>query len=69
MPPCHSYLIVKNGHPNGIQNYKCKNCSKKFNALTGTIFASTHLTYNQIEIFFQCLLDRVSLRKTAKKWE
>lgn len=40
---------------------------KRFNDLTSTIFGSSHLTYEQIEIFLQCFKDKVSLRKTAKR--
>lgn len=67
-PYCSSINIVKNGHTKtGIQTYKCKECSKRFNDLTNTVFSGTHLNYEQIEIFIQCFSDKVSLRKTAKR--
>lgn len=67
-PHCNSYNVVKNGHTkNEIQTYKCKECCKRFNDLTGTIFAGTRLSYEQIEIFITCFKDKVSLRKTAKR--
>ena len=67
-PHCGSFSIVKNGHTkNGIQTYKCKECSKRFNDLTNTVFSQIHLTYEQIEIFIQCFRDKISLRKTAKR--
>ena len=67
-PQCGSFSIVKNGHTkNGIQTYKCKECSKRFNDLTNTVFSQIHLTYEQIEIFIQCFKDKISLRKTAKR--
>lgn len=67
-PHCHSLNIVKNGHTKiGIQTYKCKDCGKRFNDLTLTVFSNSHLTYEQIEIFLQCFKDKVSLRKTAKR--
>lgn len=67
-PHCHSFSIVKNGHTKiGVQTYKCKDCMKRFNDLTLTIFSSSHLTYEQIEIFLQCFKDKISLRKTAKR--
>ena len=63
---CGSHNIVKNGHTKaGIQTYKCKECGKKFNDLTNTVFSGTHLSYEQIETFIQCFRDKVSLRKTA----
>lgn len=67
-PNCLGFNIVKNGHTKtGVQTYKCKDCSKRFNDLTSTIFSNSHLTYGQIEVFLQCFKDRVSLRKTAKR--
>lgn len=67
-PYCYSTNVVKNGHTKtGIQTYKCKDCNKRFNDLTGTVFSRTHLTYEQIEIFIQCFNDKVSLRKTAAR--
>lgn len=67
-PHCKSMNIVKNGHTKTkIQTYKCKECGKRFNDLTGTVFSGTHLTYEQIEIFIQCFNNKLSLRKTAKR--
>ena len=67
-PYCCSTNVVKNGHTKtGIQTYKCKDCNKRFNDLTGTVFSGTHLTYEHIEIFIQCFNDKVSLRKTAAR--
>lgn len=67
-PYCNCSNIVKNGHTKtGIQTYKCKDCNKRFNDLTDTVFSGTHLTYEQIEIFIQCFNDKLSLRKTAKR--
>lgn len=67
-PYCTNNCIVKNGHTKtGIQTYKCKNCGKRFNDLTGTIFSRTRLTYEQIEIFIDCFNNKLSLRKTAAK--
>ena len=63
---CESECVVKTGlSKNGIQTYKCKNCNKRFDALTDTIFSGTHLTYEQIETFIQCFKHKISIRKTA----
>ena len=65
---CGSDHVWKNGlSKNKIQTYKCKNCNKRFDDLTNTIFSGTHLTYEQIEIFLQCFKDKVSIRKTASR--
>lgn len=67
-PYCHETCIVKNGHTKDkVQTYKCKNCKKRFNDLTSTVFANCHLTYEQILIFLQCFKDKISIRKTAER--
>lgn len=66
-PKCHSYKIKKNGKYKGRQLYKCKGCKKKFNELTNTPFHHTRLNYNQIETAYQCLVDKLTIRKMANK--
>lgn len=69
-PSCHSKNIVKNGHDkNKIQIYNCKDCEKKFTPCTNTLVSHTKLTYEQFEIFFECMNDKLSIRKTAVKME
>lgn len=38
-PHCSHEHVVKNGQSDGLQRYKCRGCSKTFNALTGTPLA------------------------------
>ena len=66
-PKCHSVNINKNGKYKERQMYICKDCNKKFNNLTNTIFSHTHLTYKQVEIIFDCTINLFSIRKTASK--
>lgn len=67
-PKCKSRNIVKNGHDkNKVQTYKCKDCKKKFNSCTGTVIAHTKLTYEQLIIFFECMNNKLSIKKTAAK--
>ena len=67
-PHCHSYHIVKNGHDkNKVQTYKCKECKKKFNASTMTLVTHIKLNYEQLKTFFECMNDKLSIRKTAAK--
>lgn len=66
-PNCKSTHIVKDGLYKGRQKFKCKDCNKKFNILTNTPFHHTRLTYNQIEIAYQCLVDKLSIRKSAER--
>jgi len=41
-PHCASRQVVKNGHADGLQRFKCRACVKSFNALTGTPLAHLH---------------------------
>lgn len=67
-PRCHSLVIVKNGHDkNKVQTYKCNDCNKKFNSCTNTLVAHTKLTYDQLVIFFECINDKLSIKKTSAK--
>lgn len=38
-PHCGSTRVVRNGHADGLQRYKCRACQRSFNALTGTPLA------------------------------
>jgi transposase-like protein len=38
-PHCASEHVVRNGAARGLQRYKCRDCQKTFNALTGTPLA------------------------------
>ena len=69
-PHCHSEKIIKNGHDkNKVQIYECKDCKKKFTPCTNTFASRTKLTYEKIVIFFECMNDKLSIRKTAAKME
>ena len=41
-PHCAAGHITRNGHANGLQRYRCHDCGKTFNALTGTALARLH---------------------------
>ncbi|MGB7421448.1 IS1595 family transposase [Comamonas flocculans] len=42
-PHCHSTAVVKNGSANALQRFKCRQCKRTFNALSGTPLARLHL--------------------------
>ena len=42
-PHCASRQIVKHGHCSGLQRFRCRHCTRTFNALTGTPLARLHL--------------------------
>lgn len=67
-PYCFSSNVIKNGYDkNKIQTYHCKDCKRKFNTSSATLVAHTKLTYEQLTIFFECMNDKLSIRKTAAK--
>ncbi len=66
-PNCHGTEIVKDGLYKGRQKFKCKQCNKKFNSLTNTPFHHTRLNYRKIEDGYQCLVDKLSIRKISSK--
>lgn len=48
-PHCGAERIVKNGTADGLQRFKCRTCTKTFNALTGTPLAHLHLRGKWLE--------------------
>lgn len=67
-PCCNSQHIIKDGFDkNKVQTYKCKDCKKKFNEGNQTLIAHTKLNYEQLTVFFDCMSDKLSIRKTAAK--
>ncbi len=54
-PHCHSKHIIKRGHDEtqpARQKYECKGCGKRFDDLTGTVFAGHH---QPLKIWILCL--------------
>ena len=67
-PYCKSNNIVKNGHSEkGKQRYKCKDCLHRFCDTTNTMSNNSKLTYEIWLEFFKCMVDKLSIRKTASK--
>lgn len=66
-PHCKEKLIIKFGKHNGVQRYRCKSCKKTFSDTTQTPFAYSKKNLSQWEDFIQCMVDKFSLRKSAKR--
>ena len=68
-PHCHcSDCIIKSGFTeNKIQRYLCKKCNKKFISTTNTLCYRTKLSFGDWQLFFECMSDCLSIRKTAAK--
>ena len=63
-PRCRSVHLHRHGHAHGLQRYRCADCARTFNALTGTPLArlrqrSKWLTY------LDCMLESGTVRRAA----
>ena len=63
---CKSEAFGSWGVASGLRRYKCKCCSRTFNALTGTPLAQLHRREAWLE-YARALVDGVSLRKAAER--
>ncbi len=63
---CKSEKFGAWGHANGLRRYKCKDCGRTFNALTGTPMAQLHRRDAWLD-YARALVDRTSLRKAAER--
>jgi len=64
-PSCGSGLCCRWGHMSGLQRFRCKNCRRSFNRLSGTPLAHLHrkdcwLAYSE------CMEQSLTLRASAK---
>lgn len=63
---CRSRSVSHWGHTNGLRRYRCKDCKRTFNALTGSPLARLHRRDAWLK-YAHAVVDRVSLRKAAKR--
>lgn len=64
-PHCESVNVVKNGHKDGNQRFKCKDCHKTFAITNNTILFATKKFITVWQKFCECLINKFSLRKCA----
>jgi len=63
-PHCESELFSRWGSSNELQRYRCKTCTKTFNALTGS--SLSRLRYKELWLTYsRCLTDGLSIKKSA----
>lgn len=76
-PHCQGVKLVRNGHADGLQRYKCRGCSRTFNALSATPLARLRLKdkwLQQAEVLCQGLIVRLAAAQlqvapsTAFRW-
>lgn len=65
-PHCGSTGYHKHGHAHGLQRYRCKDCRKTFNSLTGTPLSRLRKR-EQWFSFLSTLMDSLSVRKAAAR--
>lgn len=65
-PRCNSKHIVRNGHKGITQRFLCHDCHKTFTIKTNTITASTKKSFSVWSRYFDCMMDSLSLRRTAE---
>jgi transposase-like protein len=76
-PHCQCARLVRNGHADGLQRYKCRGCSRTFNALSATALARLRLKdkwLQQADVLCQGLIVRLAAKQlqvapsTAFRW-
>lgn len=63
-PHCGGVHLSRWGRSHGLQRYRCKECKKTFNALTGS--SLSRLRHKELWLSYsQCLQEGMSIRKSA----
>ena len=65
-PHCESTHFVRNGTCKTAQRYLCRHCRKTFTDTNKTILFSTKKSMEVWQKYVHCLVEKYSLRKTAK---
>jgi transposase-like protein len=64
-PRCASTRLYRHGCAHDLQRYRCRDCGKTFNALTGTPLARLRERSRWLN-YLDCLLGATSVRKAAR---
>ncbi|AXA94427.1 IS1595 family transposase [Massilia sp. YMA4] len=64
-PHCQGERLYRHGVFYGLQRYRCRECGKSFNALTGTPMAFIRLRDKWLP-FLQCMLNSMTVRGAAQ---
>ncbi|WP_020654257.1 IS1595 family transposase [Massilia niastensis] len=64
-PACASKCCHRHGHANGLQRYRCRQCGRTFNDLTGTPLARLRHRAKWLD-YLDTMLDSKSVRAAAK---
>lgn len=64
-PHCRHEQVVRHGHANGLQRYRCRACGKTFNALTGTPLAKLRHKGKWLD-FLRQMVSSQTVRQAAR---
>lgn len=64
-PYCHSIHVIKNGHKDGKQRFKCKHCNHTFTWTNNTIIYNSKKKLDVWNKYCECFMNKFSLRKCA----
>ncbi len=65
-PYCKSEKVYKRGKQNGVQMYRCNNCTKWYSETTGTPLHDIKLK-SKWPAYLRCMEQGMSIKKTAKE--
>jgi len=65
-PHCGSAQVVRNGTADDLQRFKCRGCTRTFNALTGTPLARLHMRSKWMGQA-EALRDGLTIRQAARR--
>ena len=63
-PRCRSVRLHRHGHADGLQRYRCVDCARTFNALTGTPLARLRHRTKWLP-YLDCMLQSGTVRRAA----
>lgn len=64
-PHCNSHHVVKYGHKNGVQRFKCKECNHTFTWSNNTIIYGLKKKYETFLKYCDCLMRKMTIRECA----
>jgi transposase-like protein len=67
-PHCQGASLYRHGAANGLQRFRCRDCRRTFNCLTGTPLARLRHKAKWLD-YLDCMLDSRTVRKAAAKVE
>ena len=64
-PRCQGTQLYRHGAANGLQRFRCRDCGRTFNSLTGTPLARLRQKDKWLA-YLACVLDSLTVRKAAE---